>query len=256
MSFTGPQGTPASSRRSSHPATEPPAKEAESSASRSAWCSVRAALSAKRASSTSSGRPRTWHRRSKSRSLPAATTTQPSVAAKNWKGVIAGCRDPSGPGTCPGHVVAGDGVLQEGHLAVEHGDVQVPASAGLPGSRQGREQPDAGEEGRAQVRRRRADPDRGLARQARDRGEAAHGLDDYVVRRPVGVRPALAEAGDRRVHEAGIAGRDTAVVEAESAPCCRDGSSPPGCRTVPRDPWPAGSRGACAGLGLPTSCRG
>ena len=114
------------------------------------------------------------------------------------------------------HVVAGDGVLQQGHLAVEHGQVEVAAAPGLAGSRQGRQEPDAGEEGGAQICRGRTDPHRRLTGQARDRRQPAHGLHDHVVRRPVGVRPALAETGDRGVHHAGVARRDPLVVEAEA----------------------------------------
>ena len=257
-SLTGPQGTPAFSRRSSHAATEAPAKAAPSSGLEIALVLGAGGVVGKPGIVDQLGAPQhlaQGGRRADRCPPPPPPSRRQRV--KNWKGVIAGCRGSEGPRDLPGHVVAGDGVLQEG----------PPGSRAWRGPDAGRarslwarpraaRRPTAGEEGGAQIRRRRADADRRVAGQARDRGQPAHGLDDHVVRRPVGVGAALAEPGDRRVHQAGVARRDALVVEAEARHAA-------GAEVLHQDVGPLheidgqpGAAGRAQVEGHRTSCRG
>ena len=101
------------------------------------------------------------------------------------------------------------------HQALEHRDIEVRAPArphpAHERGQDGAERVRAGEHvGRLEI----AGPRRriGLLLQVHD---PRHGVDDVVEGRLEAKRPALAEAGDRAVHDAGLHGRERGVIAAE-----------------------------------------
>ena len=68
----------------------------------------------------------------------------------------------------------------------------------------------------AEIVDRDADPHRPLARQAGDRHQPAHALGDLVDPRPLGIGPALAEAGDAAIDDARVDLLDRLVIDAEA----------------------------------------
>ena len=82
---------------------------------------------------------------------------------------------------------------------------------------------ECGERGRGMVGDRRARAQRRPVGEAGAGHEAGSGLHDVVHRGPIGVGPALAVAGDRRIHEAPVGAREIAVPQAEAVHRTRAG---------------------------------
>ncbi len=119
-------------------------------------------------------------------------------------------------GHLAGGQVAGEGVLEHCHLAVEHGHVDALADAAAFPLVERCQNADGGEEGAAEVGRGEAGPHRPAAGLAGDAHGARHRLHDDVEGRPVDVRPRLAEPRARRVNEAGVRFLQIFVAEAEA----------------------------------------
>ncbi len=115
-----------------------------------------------------------------------------------------------------GRLIPRQGVLQDGHHAVQHGDVHAGTAHPLVVAF-APQQPGQDADHRVQaaddVGDRRADP-HGLTRLgAGDGQQAGATLDDHVVGRSVGVGPRIPEAGAGDVHQPLVEGAEPPVVE-------------------------------------------
>ena len=137
-------------------------------------------------------------------SLPAAMMMAPSDGAEGLEGRDGGMARAQRTGDLALDRVAHDGVFQERDLAVEHADIDLGRLAGLEAMDQRGIDGDRGEEARADVADRHADPGRRLALVAGDAHDAAHALHDHVVGGILGVGAAMAEARGRGVDQLGI----------------------------------------------------
>ena len=147
-------------------------------------------------------------------------TIQPSFVGNAWKGVVERVPRADRLRHLAGREVAGEGVLQDRDLAVEHADVDHLAFAAALALVQRGQDADRRVQAGGDVALRDAGPHRRPARLAGDAHDAAHALDDDVERRPVAVGPRLAEAGGRGVDEARVARAERLVADAERCPSC------------------------------------
>jgi len=108
---------------------------------------------------------------------------------------------PAATGGC----VAGDGVLEDRHLGIEHRDVHVHAAAAALPLQQGCLDADHREESGRDVAERRAHTRGRPVRLPGHAHDAAHALHDDVVGGPVRVGARLAKARGRSHHEARVA---------------------------------------------------
>ena len=113
------------------------------------------------------------------------------------------------------HVVPGDGVLEQGDLAVQHADVHHLPPPRLRPGKERRENADTGVEGRGDVADGHAHPDGRAVRFAGNADDAAHALDDHVVGPAPGVGPGLSEPGTGRVDQSGEPCLQRFVIQSE-----------------------------------------
>ena len=99
---------------------------------------------------------------------------------KAWKGVDERVAGADGLRGHAGGGVAGEGVLEDGDLAIEHGDVEHLAAAAALAFVEGAEDADGGEEAGGDVAEGEAGPDGRAAFFAGDAHDAAHALDDDI----------------------------------------------------------------------------
>ncbi len=100
---------------------------------------------------------------------------------------------------------AGDGVLQDRHLAIQHRHIDLHAGIRALALVERGDDADGGEEAGGDIADGRADAGGRTARMAGDAHDAAHGLDDHVIGRAISVRAAMAEARGRGVDQARMA---------------------------------------------------
>ena len=113
-----------------------------------------------------------------------------------------------------GQIVADEGV-QERHLALHHRHIHLLSATGFFLHAQRRHDAERGIQPRCQIGDGDAAAHAASARLAGDADHAAFGLQYQIERRAVFIRPGLAEAGDRAVDDAGVAGLGFFVIEAE-----------------------------------------
>ena len=119
-----------------------------------------------------------------------------------------------------------DGLVPyEGSEDVEHGDVDELAATGALAFLKRGDDAECGERGRGMVGDRRARAERRPVGEAGAGHEAGSGLHDVVHRGPIGVGPALAVAGDRRIHEAPVGARRDRRTPGRNRPSHPGGSS-------------------------------
>ena len=118
-----------------------------------------------------------------------------------------------------GHLAVGqvgaDHAREDAELAVEHGHVDVLATARLVLHPQGVHDPEGGVHARHHVRHGHAAAHAPPARLAGDADHAALGLDDEIEGGAITVGPVLPEARDRAVDDAGVAPPGLLVGDAE-----------------------------------------
>ena len=113
--------------------------------------------------------------------------------------------------------VPAKGVLQDGHLAVEHGDVHELAQPAAAAFLKRCENADHGVEAGGDVALRDAGTNGRPARLPGDAHDAAHALHNHVQRPLAGIGAVLSEAGYGGVDDARVALRQDGVVEAQPA---------------------------------------
>ena len=156
----------------------------------------------------SSWRPVTSQNLAKSLLLPAV------LGAVGLEGGDGRVLESERPRDLAGRGVLGDGVLEDGDLAVEHRDVDKLALAGLFALIEGGQRAVGAHHAGDDVADRGADAHGVSVRLAGDAHDAAHRLDDHIVGGPAGIGAGLAEAGDRNIHAAGIDLLDVLIAEA------------------------------------------
>ena len=105
------------------------------------------------------------------------------------------------------------GQTEQGHLAIEHGEIDMAAAPGLGPSGQRRQQADHHPQPGAQVGHRQTGLDGSATLLAGEAHQSAHGLEHRVIALARGIRPALAKAGAGQIHQARTQRRQRRIVQ-------------------------------------------
>jgi hypothetical protein len=224
-SLIGPQGTPAASMIDSHCAVPCAASACSISIlSAAAWfgCAARCWRTARSAP----GRAGRAHQRELAEQLVVARRDDhPAVGgAEGLERRDRGMTRAERPGHLARREVTRDRVLEDGDLAVEHGDVDLAAARRSAHALEQRGvDSDRGEQAGGDVADRRADAGRRAARMAGQAHDAAHALHDHVVGRAGPVRARMSRSPRRRRRSVSGSAHEGPPSRSRASPSCRRG---------------------------------